>query len=204
MHEEKRRPHPICQAFGGCAGGKEEWWEPATHRAVVDFGPGLRKRETFAYNLPEVTSAYEILGVENCDARFGTDPGIWNLAMVILARTFGSRLKDRSLSRRIAALSGDPHAFLSLASSPLSEVPCYAQSLGCELLTRSSASARQCVSTFEQRTESEPLAFTIIRAFPRAWERARQRLLAPCSMAARAQVSGTPSTRFAVQSERFP
>lgn len=84
---------------------EKQTWEPATHRAVVDFGQGLRKRETFAYNLPEVSSTHEILGVPNVDARFGTDPGIWNLAMVILARTFGSRLKDRALSRRIAALS---------------------------------------------------------------------------------------------------
>jgi len=84
---------------------KKEIWDPATHRAVVDFGQGLKKRETFAYNLPEVSSTHDVLGVPNVDARFGTDPGIWNFAMVALARTFGSRLKDRLLSRRIAALS---------------------------------------------------------------------------------------------------
>ena len=60
--------------------------EPASNRKVVDFGKGVGKREVFLYNLPEVQSTHDVFNVPTVKARFGTSPGIWNAAMVAMAR----------------------------------------------------------------------------------------------------------------------
>ena len=58
---------------------------PATQRKVVDFGKKCGKRECFIYNLPETASGREVFGAETVKARFGTSPGVWNFAMVLMA-----------------------------------------------------------------------------------------------------------------------
>lgn len=51
----------------------------------VDFGKGVGRRSVYLLNLPEVASAYEVLGVRSVSARFGTAPVFWNWAMGAVA-----------------------------------------------------------------------------------------------------------------------
>ena len=74
--------------------GKEVRTEPASSRKVVDFGKGVGKREIFLYNLPEVESTHKIFDVPTVKARFGTSPGIWNTAMVGMARLLPSDILE--------------------------------------------------------------------------------------------------------------
>lgn len=74
--------------------GKEVRTEPASSRKVVDFGKGVGKREIFLYNLPEVESTHKIFNVPTVKARFGTSPGIWNTAMVAMARLLPSDILE--------------------------------------------------------------------------------------------------------------
>eukprot|EP00892_Ulva_mutabilis_P008194 jgi/Ulvmu1/5747/UM025_0001.1 len=66
--------------------GKEYVLPPVSERRCVDFGPGLRKRDVWLYNLPEVKSSFKVLGIPSVSARFGTSPDIWNWATWLLAR----------------------------------------------------------------------------------------------------------------------
>ena len=65
--------------------GKVVTSRPATQRKVVDFGKKCGKREVFMYNLPETRSAREVFGAETVKTRFGTSPGVWNLAMSVVS-----------------------------------------------------------------------------------------------------------------------
>lgn len=40
--------------------GKEYTLPPVSERRCVDFGPGLRKRDVWLYNLPEVKSSFKV------------------------------------------------------------------------------------------------------------------------------------------------
>ena len=74
--------------------GKEVRTEPASSRKVVDFGKGVGKTRNFLYNLPEVESTHKIFDVPTVKARFGTSPGIWNTAMVGMARLLPSDILE--------------------------------------------------------------------------------------------------------------
>ena len=79
---------------------------PATQRKVVDFGRKCGKREVFLYNLPETHSARETFGAETAKARFGTAPGAWNLAMVLMASLAPSGvLTDPKVAKTLATLT---------------------------------------------------------------------------------------------------
>tara|TARA_B110000977_G_scaffold130957_1_gene166908 strand:- start:37638 stop:39086 length:1449 start_codon:yes stop_codon:yes gene_type:complete len=65
--------------------GKKVITRPATQRKVVDFGKKCGKREVFLYNLPETISARAVFGADTIKTRFGTAPGVWNLAMSAMA-----------------------------------------------------------------------------------------------------------------------
>lgn len=73
---------------------------PATQRKVVDFGKKCGKREVFMYNLPETRSAREVFGAETVKTRFGTSPGVWNLAMSVMSAVVP---KEALLNRETAA-----------------------------------------------------------------------------------------------------
>lgn len=63
----------------------------------MDFGRGIGEKWTWLYNLPEVASTHEFCRVPSVSARFGTDPPLWNWAMLAVARLFPKDfLKDRS------------------------------------------------------------------------------------------------------------
>jgi hypothetical protein len=59
---------------------------PMTQRRNVDFGPGLRRKDVWLFNLPEVQSGFETLKVPSVSARFGTSPAIWNFGTWLVAR----------------------------------------------------------------------------------------------------------------------
>jgi len=88
--------------------GKAVVAPPISERRTVDFGPGVRRRSVYLYQLPEVGSTHKYLGVPSVSARFGTDPEFWNWAMVLLARLVPKRmLNDREAVASIAKLA-DP------------------------------------------------------------------------------------------------
>ncbi|XP_076884158.1 uncharacterized protein LOC143533190 [Bidens hawaiensis] len=71
----------------------------------IDFGKGIGKRDVYLLNLPEVTSAHEILGVPTVSARFGTAPFIWNWAMDAMTGFLPSEvLRDRSKVQEMVRL----------------------------------------------------------------------------------------------------
>lgn len=43
--------------------GKEYSLPPVSERRCVDFGPGLRKRDVWLYNLPEVKSSFKVCAI---------------------------------------------------------------------------------------------------------------------------------------------
>ena len=103
---------------------------PATQRKVVDFGKKCGKREVFLYNLPETASARETWGAETVKARFGTNPGLWNGAMALMANlvpkeTLLSKDFARSLAtftapivRAVDAVVGERTCLLYTSPSP--------------------------------------------------------------------------------------
>ena len=79
---------------------------PATQRKVVDFGKKCGKREVFMYNLPETRSAREVFGAETVKTRFGTSPGVWNLAMSIMSAVVPKEaLLNRETATTLAKLT---------------------------------------------------------------------------------------------------
>ncbi|KAI8469515.1 MAG: saccharopine dehydrogenase-like protein [Monoraphidium minutum] len=89
-------------------GGEAFKLPPISNPRNVDFGPGIGRKGTYLYNLPEVQSAYRYMKVPGVSARFGTDPFIWNWAMWLVARLVPRRfLQNRSQVRWLRQLS-DP------------------------------------------------------------------------------------------------
>lgn len=88
--------------------GLEYKLPPVSNRREVDFGPGIGRKGTYVYNLPEVVSAHKYMRVPGCSARFGTDPFFWNWAMWLTARLLPrSKLNDREFVKSFAKMS-DP------------------------------------------------------------------------------------------------
>ena len=86
--------------------GKVVTSRPATQRKVVDFGKKCGKREVFMYNLPETRSAREVFGAETVKTRFGTSPGVWNLAMSIMSAVVPKEaLANRETASTLAKLT---------------------------------------------------------------------------------------------------
>ncbi|CDP16793.1 unnamed protein product [Coffea canephora] len=77
--------------------GKKINLKPYSGMLNIDFGMGIGKRDVFLLNLPEVRSAYEILGVPTVSARFGTAPFFWNWGMLAMTNLLPAEfLRDRS------------------------------------------------------------------------------------------------------------
>ncbi|KAI3823480.1 hypothetical protein L1987_04918 [Smallanthus sonchifolius] len=78
---------------------------PYSGMVNIDFGKGIGKKDVYLLNLPEVTSAHEILGVPTVSARFGTAPFFWNWAMDAMTRFLPSEvLRDRSKVQEMVRL----------------------------------------------------------------------------------------------------
>ncbi|KAJ1274117.1 hypothetical protein BS78_05G038200 [Paspalum vaginatum] len=65
--------------------GEEIKLKPYSGALSIDFGKGVRKKNVYLLNLPEVKSAFKILGVPTVSARFGTAPFFWNWGMQAFA-----------------------------------------------------------------------------------------------------------------------
>ncbi|XP_062202958.1 uncharacterized protein LOC133905241 [Phragmites australis] len=65
--------------------GEEIKLKPYSGALSIDFGKGVRKKNVYLLNLPEVKSAFKILGVPTVSARFGTAPFYWNWGMQAFA-----------------------------------------------------------------------------------------------------------------------
>ncbi|KAL6870647.1 hypothetical protein ACP4OV_014495 [Aristida adscensionis] len=88
--------------------GKEIKLKPYTGALNIDFGKGIRKKNVYLLNLPEVKSAFKILGVPTVSARFGTAPFFWNWGMQAFANFLPVEfLRDRSKVRKLVE-SVDP------------------------------------------------------------------------------------------------
>ncbi|KAI7730503.1 hypothetical protein M8C21_019010 [Ambrosia artemisiifolia] len=78
---------------------------PFSGMVNVDFGKGIGKKDVYLLNLPEVTSAHEVLGVPTVSARFGTAPFVWNWTMDAMTRFLPSEvLRDRSKVQEMVRL----------------------------------------------------------------------------------------------------
>ncbi|XP_010500613.1 PREDICTED: uncharacterized protein LOC104777975 isoform X2 [Camelina sativa] len=71
----------------------------------VDFGKGIRKRDVYLLNLPEVRSTHEVLGVPTVSARFGTAPFFWNWGMEIMTKVLPPEvLRDKAKVQQMVEL----------------------------------------------------------------------------------------------------
>ncbi|GAB2277048.1 hypothetical protein Dimus_011757 [Dionaea muscipula] len=79
--------------------------KPYSGMLQVDFGKGIRKKDVYLLNLPEVSSAHEILGVPTVSARFGTAPFFWNWGMAALVSLLPQEfLRDRNKVEQLVEL----------------------------------------------------------------------------------------------------
>ncbi|KAI4306741.1 hypothetical protein L6164_029994 [Bauhinia variegata] len=79
--------------------------KPYSGMLNIDFGKGIGKRDVYLLNLPEVTTAHEILGVPTVSARFGTAPFFWNWGMEAMTRLLPAEfLRDRSKVQNMVQL----------------------------------------------------------------------------------------------------
>ncbi|XLR13810.1 hypothetical protein S83_041748 [Arachis hypogaea] len=79
--------------------------KPYSGMLNVDFGKGIGKRDVYLLNLPEVRSAFEILGVPTVSARFGTAPFFWNWGMEAMTNLLPPEfLRDRSKVQMLVEL----------------------------------------------------------------------------------------------------
>ncbi|KAK9154784.1 hypothetical protein Sjap_002264 [Stephania japonica] len=79
--------------------------KPYTGMLNIDFGKGIGKRDVYLLNLPEVRSAYEVLGVPTVSARFGTAPFFWNWGMAVLTSLFPAEfLRDKKKVRQLVGV----------------------------------------------------------------------------------------------------
>uniref|UniRef100_K3YCC3 Saccharopine dehydrogenase NADP binding domain-containing protein n=1 Tax=Setaria italica TaxID=4555 RepID=K3YCC3_SETIT len=76
--------------------GEEIKLKPYSGAMTIDFGKGVRKKNVYLLNLPEVKSAFKILGVPTVNARFGTAPFFWNWGMQAFANLLPAEfLRDK-------------------------------------------------------------------------------------------------------------
>ncbi|KAM0951054.1 putative saccharopine dehydrogenase, NADP binding domain, NAD(P)-binding domain superfamily [Dioscorea sansibarensis] len=79
--------------------------KPYSGMLNIDFGKGIRKRDVYLLNLPEVTTAHKILGVPTVSARFGTSPFFWNWGMEAIVKFVPvDILRDRSKVQQLVQL----------------------------------------------------------------------------------------------------
>nr|CBX25364.1 hypothetical_protein [Oryza brachyantha] len=77
--------------------GEEIKLKPYSGALSIDFGKGVRKKDVYLLNLPEVKSAYKVLGVPTVSARFGTAPFFWNWGMQAFANFLPAEfLRDKN------------------------------------------------------------------------------------------------------------
>uniref|UniRef100_A0A0E0F974 Saccharopine dehydrogenase NADP binding domain-containing protein n=1 Tax=Oryza meridionalis TaxID=40149 RepID=A0A0E0F974_9ORYZ len=82
--------------------GEEIKLKPYSGALSIDFGKGVRKKDVYLLNLPEVKSVYKVLGVPTVSARFGTAPFFWNWGMQAFANFLPIEfLRDRNKVKKL-------------------------------------------------------------------------------------------------------
>ncbi|KAL5766471.1 hypothetical protein ACOSP7_017088 [Xanthoceras sorbifolium] len=82
--------------------------KPYSGMLSVDFGEGIKRKDVFLLNLPEVRSTHEVLGVPSVSARFGTAPFFWNWGMAAMTRLLPAEyLRDRSKVQAVDGIAGE-------------------------------------------------------------------------------------------------
>ncbi|XP_074321257.1 uncharacterized protein LOC141657811 [Silene latifolia] len=85
--------------------GEKVKLKPYSGMVNVDFGKGIRKKDVFLLNLPEVRSTHEVLGIPTVSARFGTSPFFWNWGMVIMTNLLSPEfLRDKKKVQQLVEL----------------------------------------------------------------------------------------------------
>lgn len=85
--------------------GEKVKLKPYSGMLNVDFGKGIGKRDVYLLNLPEVRTAYEILGIPSVSARFGTAPFFWNWGMEVMTALLPPEfLRDRNKVQNLVKL----------------------------------------------------------------------------------------------------
>uniref|UniRef100_A0A7C9AFB4 Saccharopine dehydrogenase-like C-terminal domain-containing protein n=1 Tax=Opuntia streptacantha TaxID=393608 RepID=A0A7C9AFB4_OPUST len=85
--------------------GEKVKLKPYSGMLNVDFGEGVKKKDVFLLNLPEVRTAHEVLDIPTVSARFGTSPFFWNWAMAFMANLLPQEfLRDRSKVQQLVDL----------------------------------------------------------------------------------------------------
>ncbi|KAH9617276.1 hypothetical protein KSS87_009637 [Heliosperma pusillum] len=85
--------------------GEKVKLKPYSGMVNVDFGKGIRKKDVFLLNLPEVRSTHEVLGIPTVSARFGTAPFFWNWGMVMMTNLLSPEfLKDKKKVQQLVEL----------------------------------------------------------------------------------------------------
>ncbi|XP_027909250.1 uncharacterized protein LOC114168572 isoform X1 [Vigna unguiculata] len=85
--------------------GEKIRMKPYSAMLNIDFGKGIGKRDVYLLNLPEVSSAHEILGVPTVSARFGTAPFFWNWGMEAMTTLLPLEfLRDRNKVQSLVQL----------------------------------------------------------------------------------------------------
>lgn len=85
--------------------GQKVKLKPYSGMLNIDFGKGVRRKDVFLLNLPEVRTAHEVLGVPTVSARFGTAPFFWNWGMALLANLLPQEfLRDRKKVQQLVDL----------------------------------------------------------------------------------------------------
>ncbi|KAM7502501.1 hypothetical protein LguiB_001405 [Lonicera macranthoides] len=85
--------------------GEKVKLKPYSGMLNIDFGKGVRKKDVFLLNLPEVKSVHEVLGIPTVSARFGTSPFFWNWGMSAMTNLLPAEfLRDRSKVQEMVRL----------------------------------------------------------------------------------------------------
>ncbi|KAL9296219.1 hypothetical protein ACSQ67_022115 [Phaseolus vulgaris] len=85
--------------------GEKIRMKPYSAMLKIDFGKGIGKRDVYLLNLPEVSSAHEILRVPTVSARFGTAPFFWNWGMEAMTALLPLEfLRDRNRVQSLVQL----------------------------------------------------------------------------------------------------
>jgi saccharopine dehydrogenase-like NADP-dependent oxidoreductase len=71
----------------------------------IDFGKIVGKKPVAHLNLLETASIHEVFGVGNVKALFGTDPGLWNSLLGVMAQLPSSLLANEDIMSKLAFFS---------------------------------------------------------------------------------------------------
>ncbi|KZV56468.1 hypothetical protein F511_08366 [Dorcoceras hygrometricum] len=85
--------------------GEKVKLKPYSGMLNINFGIGIKKKDVFLLNLPEVRSTHEVLGIPTVSARFGTSPFFWNWGMVAMTNLLPPEfLRDKSKVQQLVQL----------------------------------------------------------------------------------------------------